>query len=301
MPKIKYQSFRFSDKTLRLIELCDQILHEYNKKGFDMTLRQLYYQLVSRDIIPNKQSEYKRLGSIVNDARLAGEIDWDHVVDRTRNVRGGGGYTDPAQLIRLNQHYFHLDMWENQEWRPEVWIEKDALAGVFERVCGRLNVPLFSCRGYTSQSEVWGAAQRMIEHQDSGQKPFILHFGDHDPSGIDMSRDIQDRLTMFGVDLQFERMALNMNQIKKYQPPPNPAKSTDSRFAGYIAIHGDESWELDALEPEVLASLVTAEIESIRNEDLWEEREELEEKGKTSLEKISDNFAEVEEFLETIE
>lgn len=300
MPKIKYKDINFRTGTLAMIALCERILIEYARQGYDMTLRQLYYQLVSRDVIPNKQSEYKRLGSIVNDARLAGLIDWDYIVDRTRNLRRLSSWAEPRNIVRSAADSYHIDRWATQTYRPEIWIEKDALVGVFDRVANEFDIPLFSCRGYTSQSEVWGAAQRMIEYQDDGYQAYILHFGDHDPSGIDMSRDIRERLEGFGVDLSFHRLALNMNQVRKYKPPPNPAKADDSRFLGYIKEYGRESWELDALEPTVLADLVREQIGNIINEDAWEEVEEREREEKKLLTRISDNYDKVRKFVEKI-
>lgn len=243
MPKIAYKEFNFRKPTLDMIAKANEIIREYAAQGFDLTLRQLYYQFVSRDLIPNTQKDYKNLGSIINDARLAGLIDWNSIVDRTREVRTLSHFDGPEDIVSACAQQFNLDRWEGQPYRPEVWIEKDALVGVFERVCRELDVPLLSCRGYTSQSEMWGAGQRMLRYKKQKQKPVVFHFGDHDPSGKDMSRDILDRLELFtGGMLQFERLALNMNQVEQYEPPPNPAKITDSRANAYIAEFGDESW-----------------------------------------------------------
>jgi hypothetical protein len=298
--KEAYKSIKFRPTTLVLIDKCNDILDRYTAAGYDMTLRQLYYQLVSADEIPNNQKEYDKLGSVVNDARLAGLIDWDYIVDRTRSLRGLSHWDNPSEVIESAASSYRIDKWDSQPNRPEVWIEKDALAGVFERVCNELDVPFFSCRGYTSQSEMYVAAQRMSHYSSLGQQPHILHFGDHDPSGIDMSRDIQDRLAMFGVDLEFERMALNMEQVRMYDPPPNPAKLSDSRCHGYISQYGYESWELDALEPDVLASLVRDAIENLQDPDSWEIAAEKEREERKSLAKIVNHFDEVSAFVRTI-
>src|SRR5208337_2838972 len=153
MPKIKYQEINLRKDSLALIDVCNKIITEYTAAGYILTLRQLYYQLVSRDVIANKQSEYKRVGSIVNDARLAGLIDWDALEDRTRNVRSIAHWDSPEQIIAAVADQYAIDKWEDQNVRPEVWIEKDALVGVIERICNELDVAYFSCRGYTSQSE----------------------------------------------------------------------------------------------------------------------------------------------------
>jgi hypothetical protein len=84
MPIIKYKDFNFRSASLSVIELANSIIAEYQAQGYDLTLRQLYYQFVARGIIPNSDAEYKKLGSVINDGRLAGLIDWDSITDRTR-------------------------------------------------------------------------------------------------------------------------------------------------------------------------------------------------------------------------
>lgn len=298
MPKIKYREFKFRPNTLAMIKTANEIISEYAAQGFDLTLRQLYYQFVSRDLIPNTQKDYKNLGSIINDARLAGLIDWDTIVDRTREVRSLSHWNGPEEIIEAVSRQFNVDRWEGQRFRPEVWIEKDALVGVFERVCRELDVPLLSCRGYTSQSEMWGASQRMLAHRRDKQTPVVFHFGDHDPSGKDMSRDITDRLELFTRGtLKFERLALNMDQVEQYNPPPNPAKITDSRASAYIAEFGGESWELDALEPSVLESLVRTAIEGIVDKNKMRDAEREQKKHRRTLSNIADRYSEVEELV----
>jgi hypothetical protein len=298
MPKIKYQDINLGPAKLEVVKQANAIIREYAGQGFDLTLRQLYYQFVARDLIPNKLQEYKRLGDIINDARLAGLVDWDAIVDRTRNLRDLPHWDDPPDIVTAVSQQFRIDKWATQPNRVEVWIEKDALVGVIEGVCQSMDVPFFSCRGYTSQSEMWVAAQRLRRYAKRGQVPVILHFGDHDPSGIDMTRDIQDRLRMFMGGMEIRRLALNMNQVEQYEPPPNPAKLTDSRCAGYMEIHGDESWELDALEPSVLADLIRGEIESLQEPDAWQEALDEEIKGREQLAKIAERFEDVATFLD---
>lgn len=298
MPKICYVPKRFGADALEMISKANVIVDQYAAQGFDLTLRQLYYQFVSRGYIANKMSEYKRLGSVVNDARLAGLIDWNRIEDRTRNLEKQASWKDPAELIGVLSRAYRIDLWENQEYRPEVWIEKDALTGVIEGVCNELRVPYLSCRGYTSQSEMWRGAMRMKQHVVKGQRPFVIHLGDHDPSGKDMSRDIQDRLKLFtGGWLHFERVALNMDQIQQYDPPPNPAKITDSRAQGYIAEFGYESWELDALEPRVITDLIRNQVMELRDDALWDAKVEEEDEGRRLLEATSERWEEVEELL----
>jgi hypothetical protein len=291
MPKIKYQDQRFNAGSLEIIDAANEIIIEYMDRGFDLTLRQLYYQFVARDLIANKQSEYKRLGSIINDARLAGLIDWDAIVDRTRNLRGLTHWENPRQIVGACIHNYRVDKWEDQPFRPEVWIEKDALVGVISGVCNKNDVDFFSCRGYTSQSELWSAGVRFARRFKYGQTPVIIHLGDHDPSGLDMTRDILFRAEMFaGESVEVKRIALNMDQVKKYNPPPNPAKITDSRAAEYIARFGRESWELDALNPELLSDLVNKTIAEYRDNNLWDQAVRQESEGREQLQEIVNNL-----------
>lgn len=284
MPKICYVPKRFGNRTKAVINTALAIIEEYAAQGFDLTLRQLFYQFVARDYMKNTMKNYKRLGANISDARLAGLIDWNHITDRTRNLADIPSWDSPQSIIASSASCFQNDLWARQPYRPEVWIEKEALAGVFARVCTELRVPYFSCRGYTSQSEMWVAGQRLLRAIKNGQTPTIFHFGDHDPSGLDMTRDIQDRLNLFlGDSVELERLALNMPQVKKYKPPPNPAKTTDSRYKNYIKLYGNESWELDALEPSVLADLVRQSILDIRDEKVWKEDAEVEAEHKRKL------------------
>ena len=164
MPYVKYEEIRLSAKSLALVKTCASIIDEYVAQGFTLTLRQLYYQLVSRDVISNRQQEYKRLGSIVNDARLAGLIDWEAIEDRTRNLRSLSHWASPSEIVQTCAKQFWMDHWHGQPYRIECWIEKDALVGVIEGVCNEFDVPFFSCWGNTSQSEMWGAAMRLTDY-----------------------------------------------------------------------------------------------------------------------------------------
>jgi hypothetical protein len=290
MPKISYQSFNFRENTLRIIVQANQIIDEYLAQGFGLTLRQLYYQFVARDLLANTERNYKRLGSIVNDGRLAGLIDWDAITDRTRNIKSNNHWDSPSDIIKASANQYKIDKWQNQQFRIEVWIEKDALVDVIARPCRRLDVYWFSCRGYVSQSEMWRAAQRLRRWEDNGQTTYILHLGDHDPSGIDMTQDIRDRLQLFGAQTRVLRIALTMEQIRKQNPPPNPAKMTDARFESYQQRYGNQSWELDALEPSFLVNLVEGMVDDFRDVEAWEEMEERESSERSALRRAADRI-----------
>lgn len=299
MPKIEYLSKNFSAAVIGVIAKANDIIREYELQGFALTLRQLYYQFVARDLIPNTQQSYKRLGKIVNDGRLAGAIDWDSITDRTRNLQSNSHWSSPESIIDSAAAGYEIDKWAGQDKRVEVWIEKDALVGVIESVCTENDVPFFACRGYNSQSEMWRAAMRLRRYSERGQDPVIIHLGDHDPSGIDMTRDTIDRLQLFAPGkIEVERIALNMDQVEEYGPPPNPAKVTDSRAVDYIAKFGHDSWELDALEPMVIVELVRDKIHDIRNQAHWTESVEREDQERQLLTNVAERWADVVEFME---
>lgn len=288
MPKIKYVERKFTAGSLQMIETANKIIDEYLAAGFDMTLRQLYYQFVARGLIANKMTEYKRMASVINDGRLAGLIDWSAIVDRTRDLRALPHWESPQEIIEGAKSQYRIDKWATQEHRVEVWVEKDALVGVVARICNELDVPYFSCRGYTSQSEMWEASQRLLGYVAQHQTPVVIHLGDHDPSGLDMTHDIIKRFEIFIGGAEVKRIALNMNQVEKYNPPPNPAKTTDARAAKYIDEFGTESWELDALDPKVLAALIKKNVLEYRDKDKWSEQLLQEDEHRLLLSKAAD-------------
>jgi hypothetical protein len=287
-----YVEKKFNAERSELIRQSNIIIEEYQRKGLTMTLRQLYYQMVSRNVFANDDKNYDKLGSTISDARIAGLVSWTAIEDRTRFLRGRNFFDNPGQAFRQARENYMIDRWAGQEWRPEVWIEKDALIGVIENVCHELCVDYFSCRGYSSQSEQWRAGRRFAGYVAKGQRPIVFHLGDHDPDGIDMTRDNQARLSLFaGVQITVVRLALNRDQIDRYNPPPNPAKKTSARYEAYYNQTGTESsWELDALAPDVISNLIQSSVQRIRNAQLWEERLAEEAEDKDSMDIAIENL-----------
>lgn len=302
MPRIAYLEKGFKRESLEIIELADEICTSYKQQGYNLTLRQLYYQFISRDFFPNSEKSYDRLGRIVSDARLVGLLDWSHLEDRGRESHGtdwaGSRVPTHEDLVRNARWGFSLDLWAGQERRVEVWVEKQALEEVVQRAAMQTRSGYFACKGYVSQSEMWAAGRRMRRYAQLGQRPLVLHLGDHDPSGIDMTRDIRERLEMFAeTPVEVKRIALTMDQIDEYNPPPNPAKMTDSRFADYSEKYGDESWELDALKPQMLVSLIDNEIRHVLDDELFNEQVEREEEGREAFDRVADRWDEIADFL----
>lgn len=287
----RYKEITFKTKTLQQIDRINAIIEEYLDAGYTLTVRQLYYQLVARDIIPNNEKSYKQTTSIVNDARVAGLIDWDAIEDRTRSFEQRSRWSRPQDILTASARQYHTDPWATQDKRLFLVVEKEALVGVFSRVCHEFDVPLLAARGYPSASVVRDFAKREIEESD-GKDVVILHFGDHDPSGIDMTRDLEERFGLFGWNGEFtlKRMALNLDQIEELKPPPNPAKTTDARFVKYRQRFGDKSWELDALPPTVLSDMARNEILTHVDPRAWDKWASSVEKARKKMLKLVEQW-----------
>jgi hypothetical protein len=250
-----FRKTKFRPDSIAKINKMVEIVEEYQEQGLRLTARQLYYQFVSRDFIPNTPAEYKKLTSLLADARYAGLIDWDAIEDRGRQPETPADWDNIGELVESALRSYRLPRWRGQGKHVELWVEKQALAGVLWPLASRYHTTLMVNKGYSSASAMYESARRI--KQAGEPENIIFYLGDHDPSGEDMVRDIEDRLVEFEVeDLTVTKIALNMAQIKQYNPPPNPAKMTDSRAVAYVAKFGDQSWEVDALPPNVLVQLI---------------------------------------------
>lgn len=261
-----------------------RVLDQYEAQGYRLTLRQLYYQLVAGGHVANNLRVYKQVGDVVNNARLAGIVDWDRIEDRVRVPQANSHWENPRQIVEAAIKSYYKSRWERQEEYVEVWCEKDAVSNIVEPVCRKWDVVFMANRGYSSQSAMYEGYQRFLGYQDRAPMT-IIYLGDHDPSGMDMVDDVQRRMDLFfgGRSVVVRRVALNADQIKKYGPPENPAKATDSRYEGYRALYGDSSWELDALEPSVLAAIVEVAVSDYVDTAAWEAVEKEEEADKARL------------------
>lgn len=286
--KEKYRSDNITEKRMEYISVINSILDDFSAKGYRLTLRQLYYQLVAGAIIPNRVQEYSKLSSVLVTARMNGLTDWRMIEDRIRKPQHVYYVTGIKDAIDDTIRHYRLDRQEGQENCVEVWTEKDAVSNILKRVTQHFHLRLMVNRGYSSCSAMKEAADRL---QFSHQKRIILYVGDHDPSGLDMIRDVRSRLDEFGL-MAFEifHIALTREQIIRFNPPPNPAKITDPRAKWYISEHGSESWELDALKPEDLEAIVRQNVESFIDLDLFE----------SMLQKEKDDIEEMTELVKGI-
>lgn len=274
--KEMFVEINFKNESLIMIEKINKILSEYRSLGYRLTLRQLYYQLVSRALVPNTDRSYKNVGRLVSDGRQAGLIDWGMIEDRNRETIFPSHWENPGEIVKSAANSFRVDRWKDQVHHVEVMVEKDALSGILEPVCRRWDVRLTANKGYSSSSMMYEIGKRLQRMYRDKDFITVLYLGDHDPSGIDMTRDIEDRLELYSggyVELEVDRLALNWDQIEMWRPPENPAKLTDSRYQSYMQKYGKSSWELDAIEPVTLGGLVETAITNLIDFEIWRKTE----------------------------
>lgn len=295
MGKVCYIEKNFNRANQELIDYMNVVVRDYQLQGYDLTVRQLYYQLVARDVIANTLQEYKRIASIINDAKLAGQMDWDAIVDRTREFITQPHWGSGADIVEACVNSYNQDRWAAQDVRVFVIVEKEALVGVLSRTCKRYDVPLLAARGYPSGTVLRAfAEEQLLPAVNEGKEVVILHLGDHDPSGIDMTRDLRDRLDLFTYGAvgprDINRIALTMDQVEEVKPPENPAKLTDSRVGEYRKWYGSSSWELDALSPQYLNDLLEGYITDEIDNFMWDQTQTEVDDVKARLEDMAAQF-----------
>lgn len=283
------EKLQLNKKNQKQLKIINEIIEEYADQGYTLTLRQLYYQLVSRDIIPNLQKEYAKLSGLLVKGRMAGVVDWDAIEDRTRSPDIPYWVEDVEDAIEDTIRQFRLDRQRDQDVYIELWVEKDALSGVLKKITSKYHINLMVNRGYSSCSAMHDAFKRLKQKEMAGKETHILYLGDHDPSGLDMIRDVKERLEEFGVYPTVKHIGLTMEQIKEFSPPPNPAKITDPRAKWYLAEYGNVSWEVDALNPKTLHQLVKDNVEELIDMDLFNDLLIKEEQGKDQLRKFQED------------
>jgi len=335
------------DILMAIISVCE----EYKASGYSLTLRQLYYQLVSKDFIPNHDKVYKKLSSLKDDVVYSGFVDWKIFEDRGREPHTPYSEDGVSEALLRTVDYYRLERQKGQEVHVEVWTEKDAISSILKGITNQFGITLVVNKGYTSSTAIYGSYQRFCKKINDGGKVLVLYFGDHDPSGLDMIRDINDRILYMlsrGSSLKDERInewwdkagyniydvasmegfekvadimdddsqklydlfeegkkrlyieqnslfgisqiGLTMEQIKQYNPPPNPAKITDPRAKKYIAEFGQVSWEVDALKPSIMEDIVENAIEKAIDMDVYNEVIEEENNDKETITKIVDSL-----------
>jgi len=287
-----------------VVPLVNQILNQYT---FSLTVRQIYYRLISDpyNLFPNTRSCYASFDRVLVKARERGDIDEKRIEDRTRQTIGGDyGWPDPDSFLNdvldnfsSSWQDYQKEIWLSQQFKLEVWVEKDALAGVVNQAAKPYRVLVFPSRGYSSYTKMKDAIQRLSYYDD--KQRVILHLADHDPSGIDMTDDLIRRFKKYGGDsIRIERIALNFDQVKKFNLRPNPVKKADSRSSSYVMQYGHDCWELDALPPDELQNIVKRAIEKYIDPNAWQEKlEEIRKERKFLKRKIVKMMGRIQEVI----
>jgi len=272
---------KFYGRGEELIKISNEVLSDFYTRGFTTTVRSLFYQLVSRNVIANTEREYKNLGALVKNARLNGRIPWKYIVDETRPIVSNNHWASPQELLMSAAEQFRVDLRRTQWNIPEVWVEKTALIGVLRQVCSNLDVKLLSVRGNPSVTALHEADERIIDRFRSDQATTIFYLGDHDPTGIAIPKNIGKFLNSEYATVV--RIGLNIDQVNKYNLPPNPAKESDNNYKKYAKEFGPTCWELDALDPDVIIDLVKSSLDSVTDWDLFNAQLKLQEQGRQEL------------------
>lgn len=247
---------------LYLACMAARIIDTYSGR---VTLRQVYYRMVAANEIPNTKESYDRFGEIIKKARENGIISWEAIEDRGREIAIPMVYDTVREFRKIMRDIYDEDRWSNQQIKLAVIVEKAALAGVIEPICRKWQVPFIASKGFASSTLVAEASTKL-------RGRIVHYYGDHDPSGLDMIRDWQDRLHNFGAGCVVEAHGLNRDQIEEFNLPPQPVKKDDVRATKYSSLHGNGSWELDAMPPDALENLVEQNIMMYVDPDLWRVR-----------------------------
>ena len=224
--------------------------------GRPMTVRQVFYQATIAGIVEKTEAGYAKVQRALVEMRHSGEIKWEWIADNTRWQRRLTTFSSPEEALRETARFYRKALWVDANDYVEVWLEKDALSGVLTPITYEFDVPLMVTRGYSSVTFLWNAGSAI---QAIGKPAYIYQIGDHDPSGVDAARKIEEGLREFahGVPIHFERIAVTPSQIKDWRLPSRPTKTTDTRSKGFDG----ESVEVDAIEPGKLRDLVQTAIE----------------------------------------
>lgn len=288
----------FRTKSIERLRAAIEVLTEHHH----MTVRQVYYQLVARQIIENSRSAYQAISKLLVKARQDGLIAWGWIEDRLRRPRTVSMWSNLSDFAETAKRAYKRDVWATQPNYIEVWLEKDALSGIFENVLATYGITLNVGRGFDGWTSIKDAALRYelkasretatIEelsakrYKQKNRQVTILYFGDFDPSGEDMARSLKERIAFFGVYPKLIKCALTKDDIERYKLPPDFAKKTDSRAKKFIAKHGDVSVELDALPVNVLRERLISEIENIMDMEELQSVFEIEAQEKKRLVEI---------------
>lgn len=283
-------------RTWAEIDFIKLAIYEYCRRYQPLTVRQLYYAMVVQGLIDKTEGEYKQtICRLAKEMRLAGELPWEWMVDNTRWIRKPISFGSLADCVEQSAQTYRRSLWQQSAEYVEVWLEKDALSGVLFEVTRQYDAPLMVTRGYPSLSYLRSAAESIVTN---GKPTTIYYFGDFDPSGADISRNIEERLRQFITELAdcyrcqpplffLDRVAVNEWQIDEWVLPTRPTKYSDSRSKAFGSA---QSVEVDAIPPEQLRDLVRSNLSRHISADALAAAEESDRMERVTLEAMAANL-----------
>lgn len=260
---------RPQDRSLPLRDAITTVADAYTR----LTVRQLYYQLVARQVIEKTEKAYKRVCAVSGQMRHDGTLAYGKIADGHRTRHHAYTCSDLAGALHDIHSQYRRNYWDDQPYHVEIWCEKDALSGVIRPVCDELRVPYVATRGFPSLTLIYESAGALLA---TGKPAHIFYFGDHDASGQSISAGLEPALQAHGAPVQVQRVALSPKQIIVYNLPTRPGKESDSRHARFADTYGDACVELDALPPDVLATMVRQCITAMIEPHAWDAAAQLE-------------------------
>jgi hypothetical protein len=271
----------------RSIELIKAMYAEA-EKAQPITGRGIGYKLFTAGLIPSMSTnDMKRVYRLLKEAREEGKIPWDWIVDETREIERVSTWDNPAAYVRSVTRSYRRDFWNQQPHRIQVWSEKGTVRGVLAPVLERYAVGFFPVHGFSSAT-----AAHDIAEDDDGRDLIVLYVGDFDPSGMFMSeQDLPARFAKYDGDhIKLRRIALTFSQTRGLPSFPASDKRKDPRYRWFVANHGPNCWELDAMDPNDLRDCVEQEIVKLIEPIAWQRCEVVNKAEQESLRTILDNW-----------
>lgn len=261
-------------KTTALIDAALSILAEQNP----MTIRQLFYRLVSVRAVPNNLASYQLVSRVMTKCRDDLRCPFEWIADRSRPVYASSVFDDATEYANTVRGAYRKNYWATQPEHVEVWVEKDAIVGSIEDICNELGITIRVGRGYWSTTAAHGIAQILA----GIHKPItVFYCGDHDPSGQNIQTELYSRVLGYeSGDFTMQRLAISKKDISKFDLPPLPVKTSDSRASKFVRMYGNECVELDALPPIELRRRIEDAVKLHTDAALWDAAEAVEKKEK---------------------
>jgi hypothetical protein len=296
LPKVALRLYRPQRKTRQLIDLILELVSKYD---IPVTVRQVHYLLVGIAQInhPNTLSGYQKVSRILTDMRYGGLLDWDKIVDQSRDVYKQESYKDIGEAVNMLLARYRRDRWQGSDYYVEVWVEKRTVINQFYPITNGADVYLASGGGFSSATYVYEARERLKAQQDMGKEIVVLYFGDLDSSGEFMSEDIEKRFKEWRIDLSVKRVCLNDEHLRQYNLPMTfdvPVRSGDQivnklerdpRAKRFAEKHKGMLFqvELEALDPNILREMLVAALSEYVDE---EEQKRIRTKEKLEINRI---------------